>query len=513
MADDLFERLKNAKRLPSPPGVALRVLHLAQQEDASLGEITAAISSDPALAAKILKFVNSPIAGVARSISSLHQAISMIGLRAVKLMALSFSLVSTGRKGVCAGFDFDGFWSRSLACAVACRTIARTSETYAPEEAFVSGLLSEIGQLVLASGVPDLYAEVLAQAKDSPEPLWEVERSRIGVTHMEFGRALLAHWQLPEGLCKAIAEFRDMGPEVDREAFGPLTRILYTASLAAAIICGAGGRRGREIREVADGARNLFGWDGPVWERVFGKITQDWQEYGRILSIKTSEVGSFAEIQLEAQECIAELSLATQIEARQVEEELGAALKRASTDGLTGLGNRAAFDERLEHEVNRAVRTKRPLALVMMDVDRFKRFNDTHGHQAGDAVLRMVAQTAKSCVRQIDFAARYGGEELAVIAPECEPAGAVQLGERLRRGIAAAHLSYRGQTLKVTVSVGVVVYATADGSRCPADLIRAADRLLYRAKDAGRNCVMSAAFRPAASAGQVAASPRAPSEM
>jgi len=507
VADDLFERLKSAKRLPSAPGVALRVLHLAQQEDASLAEIATAISSDPALSAKILKFVNSPMAGAARSVSSLHQAISMMGLRAVKLMALSFSLVFTGRNGVCAGFDFDAFWSRSLACAVACRTIARASKAYAPEEAFISGLLSEIGQLVLANGVPDLYAEVLAQAKDSPDPLWDVERSRIGVTHMEIGTALLTYWQLPEGLCKAIAEFRKTGPDVEREAFGPLTRILCTASLAAAIICGAQGHRGREISEVADAARNLFGWEAPVWERIFEHITQDWQEYGRILSIKTGEAGGFAEIQLEAQECIAELSLATQVEARRVEEELGAALKRASTDGLTGLGNRAAFDERLEFEVHRAVRTRRPLALVMMDVDRFKRLNDTHGHQAGDAVLQMVAKTAKGCVRQVDFAARYGGEELAVIAPECQPAGAVRLGERLRRSIEAAHLSYQGQTLKVTVSVGVVVYATADGSRCCADLIRAADRLLYRAKDAGRNCVMSAAFRPATSTAQAAASP------
>ncbi|MCP4245859.1 MAG: GGDEF domain-containing protein, partial [bacterium] len=239
-------------------------------------------------------------------------------------------------------------------------------------------------------------------------------------------------------------------------------------------------------------------WQGQRWDEIFDEITGRWQEYGSILSIQTSEVQSFAEIQAEAQECIAELSLATQLEAQQVEEERDVALKRANSDALTGLANRAAFDERLEHEVQRAVRTGRPLALAMMDVDRFKLFNDTHGHQAGDTVLQTVAKAVAGAVREVDLPARYGGEEFAVIAPECDPAGAVKLGERLRRAVEAAEVTYEDKTLKVTASFGVVVYVNPDGSRRPADLIRAADRLLYRAKDAGRNNVKCAAFRSAA---------------
>ena len=258
---------------------------------------------------------------------------------------------------------------------------------------------------------------------------------------------------------------------------------------------------------VVQAAGKLLGWQRQRWDEIFDEITGRWKEYGNILSIQTSDVESFAQIQAEAQECIAELSLATQMEAKQVEEKLRAALKRANSDALTGLANRAAFDDRFEHEVQRAVRSGRPLALILMDVDRFKRFNDTHGHQAVDAVLQTVARALSGAVRAIDFAARYGGEEFAVIAPECEPAGAVKLGERLRQAVEAAEVTYEGQSLKVTASFGVVIYVKPDGSRCPADLIRAADRLLYRAKDAGRNCVKCAAFRPAeASAPSAAAS-------
>ncbi|MHC4065444.1 MAG: sensor domain-containing diguanylate cyclase [Planctomycetota bacterium] len=497
MAKDLFETLKNAKRLPTPPGVALRVLHLAQQDDASLADIAEAISSDPAVAAKILKFVNSPLAGVGRKVSSLQQAISLLGLRSVKLIALSFSLASTGRQGICPRFDFDGFWSRSLARAVASRIIARLSGSHAPEEAFVAGLLSRLGQLALASGIPKQYGKVLGEAEDTSQPLCDVERRHIGVTHVDFGARLTADWQLPAELCNAIAEFGHLTRAPDDQATEPLARILHTADLTASVVGGTERQRGRASVELAECVRTFFGWDAHAWEPTFKQIVDHWREYGQILAVKTADVSSFADILTEAKECLVELGLAADVAARRGEARQDELLLRLTTDGLTALGNRAAFDERLELEANRAVRTKRPLALVMMDIDHFKRFNDTYGHQAGDAVLQMVANTVHNCVRDVDFAARYGGDELGVITPECDPARAVELGERLRRRVEAAHLIYEGQSLEVTVSVGVVVYGKPDGSRCPADLIRAADQLLYRAKKAGRNCVKSAVARRA----------------
>lgn len=495
---DLFQQLKNSKRLPSPPGVAFRVLELAQNEETELGDIAAVVSSDPALSAKILRFVNSPVVGIDQPVTSLHKAIALMGLRAVKLMALSFSLVSTEEKTACPGFEFDRFWSRSLACAVAGRTIARQSKVCNAEDAFVCGLLGSIGQLAMASGISGEYARVLEQAAESGRPLRDVEASCLGTTHRELGVQLLQHWKLPEQLWQGVAQVHALSADAPPGRIEPLSRVLHTAELTAAVLCGREGSREQEAAALAAAARDWFDWDPPRWEAVFDEITTHWRECAEILSVPAEDPKSFAEIRGEAQERIAELSLAAQMEVRRAEEEHDELLKRATTDPLTGIGNRAAFDERLELEVNRAERTGQPLALVMMDIDRFKRFNDTHGHQAGDAVLRAVAAAAADAVRKVDFLARYGGEEFAAVAPECDTAGAAVLGERIRRAVADTLVRFENRELRVTVSVGAAVYAHPDRSRAPGDLIRAADRLLYRAKDAGRNNVKVAAFRQSA---------------
>ena len=116
----------------------MRVVELARREEASVSELTEAISSDPALVARILKFVNSPLAGVSRQVSSLKQAVTLMGMRGVKMMALSFSLVSVDRQAGCPSFDYDGFWSRSLACGVAARCMAEATGKHAPEAGSVA---------------------------------------------------------------------------------------------------------------------------------------------------------------------------------------------------------------------------------------------------------------------------------------------------------------------------------------------------------------------------------------
>lgn len=159
------------------------------------------------------------------------------------------------------------------------------------------------------------------------------------------------------------------------------------------------------------------------------------------------------------------------------------------TDGLTGLANRRHFDEVLDTEIRRACRAAVPVALLLCDVDLFKRYNDTFGHVAGDAVLTELGHVLSGyCRRAGDVAARYGGEEFALLLPGTGPADAIDVGERLRRRVAdlsirigeLAHLSC------VTVSVGVTTLHSV--TPCPSDdLIRAADAALYRAKKAGRD--------------------------
>ncbi len=170
--------------------------------------------------------------------------------------------------------------------------------------------------------------------------------------------------------------------------------------------------------------------------------------------------------------------------------------RMATTDGLTGLLNRRALDELLRNRFAEAVRYKRPLSFVLFDIDHFKRVNDQHGHLSGDAVLRGVAQLAQAQARTIDRVARYGGEEIALILPETDLAGAMVIAERIRAAVEASEHAIEGGSLKVSVSAGVAV--VAPGVEKLEQLVEAADQALYRAKQAGRNRVVAAASRAAA---------------
>ena len=161
------------------------------------------------------------------------------------------------------------------------------------------------------------------------------------------------------------------------------------------------------------------------------------------------------------------------------------------TDGLTGLANRRHFDDVLRAECNRASRAGQPLAVIMLDVDYFKRYNDFYGHQAGDTCLASVARAlAAGTRRSSDLTARYGGEEFSIVLPNTGACEARQIGEALRgaiEGLAIAHA--KADAVQVTISVGIAVDPAA-GALDPDALLRRADAALYRAKDAGRNCVV-----------------------
>ena len=155
----------------------------------------------------------------------------------------------------------------------------------------------------------------------------------------------------------------------------------------------------------------------------------------------------------------------------------------ATTDGLTGLKNRRTFGGKLAEEHARAVRYHQPLSLLLLDVDKFKQYNDTFGHPAGDAVLRQVAQALEHSARDTDVAARYGGEEFVLILPQTDEAGAQVFAERLRETIAAQDWTLR----PITVSIGVSTL-TLD-TPTPESLTECADKALYCSKEAGRNRV------------------------
>jgi len=179
----------------------------------------------------------------------------------------------------------------------------------------------------------------------------------------------------------------------------------------------------------------------------------------------------------------------------QDEVELAAAKKlhdSAVRDPLTGLFNRRHFQERLMSEWAFAVRHKSPLTIVMLDIDHFKRINDSFGHLGGDEVLRTVGATLAAQVRAEDVAARYGGEEFAIVARSIDLENGRLFAERLRRVIETVGVPFRSDPIRVTVSAGVATVTRDSPLASPPALIEAADAALYEAKRSGRNRVVTA---------------------
>lgn len=163
--------------------------------------------------------------------------------------------------------------------------------------------------------------------------------------------------------------------------------------------------------------------------------------------------------------------------------------KMATTDGLTGLFNHRYFQERLSQELERAQRYKEKLSLLLVDIDHFKKINDTYGHPAGDKILKEVAKILASSIRAVDVAARYGGEEFAVILVNTDGRGALETAERIRRIVESNKFDISGAALKVTGSMGIAVFPDDTGLDEGAQrlLISRADSALYLAKEEGRN--------------------------
>ncbi len=183
----------------------------------------------------------------------------------------------------------------------------------------------------------------------------------------------------------------------------------------------------------------------------------------------------------------------TQIRRKRYMDALRANFERnmalALTDALTGLHNRRYMEAHLSSLVQRAAHSRRPLALLMIDIDHFKTVNDTYGHLAGDEALRVVANRLQRNLRPFDTVARWGGEEFLVVMPEADTKIGRMVGERLRSKVAAERIAIDGKEDGVEVTISVGVSATDGGLNDLPDLIRAADEALYRAKQGGRNRV------------------------
>jgi diguanylate cyclase (GGDEF)-like protein len=493
MQQEVLDRVRASEDLPTLPGVAVEVLNLARRDDVSVGELAQVIYHDPALTAKILKVVNSSLFGIPKEIASLNQAVGMLGLRTIRVLALSFSLVDSLSDVQVGDFDYERYWKRSLNQAIASRLIAMAVDKRLSEDAFVAGLLSDIGMVAAWRTVPDLYAKVLEDSAEHGLQISEIELRALEVTHATIGRELLKEWGLPENVCSAVAAHHGEGIA---ELFGTerrLATIVFSASLIAGLFCND--VQTSHLNKIKAAVVKTLDIAPETLEEILEGLDQYVREAASMFSLQIGATTNYAALRARASLDVARLSLETEVDrvklarqAEQAQDELNQVRKQAAMDSLTGLWNRGAILELLDQEIARAARSKSPIAVMLMDLDNFKKINDTYGHVAGDQILRTAAERLQGSVRRYDSLGRYGGEEFIAVLPGCGSESAATCADRMRRSVGENPIQVDSEAIEVTVSIGCAIASDA-ASADPISLIRSADEALYKAKNNGRNSV------------------------
>ncbi|MBK9220041.1 MAG: hypothetical protein RJA63_1277 [Pseudomonadota bacterium] len=625
-----FEQLKASGDLPSPKGVALAVMRLTQQDDVSINELANVIKADPAFVGRLVKAANGIIGYGRRPVASVHDALTVLGMPAVRNMALGFSLLTHYRTGACENFDYGRYWAASLLSAVAMQSIALRTRAAAPDETYCLGLLARVGEIALATLYPHDYSRIVKESAglDISRRL-ELESRAFAMTNAELGAAMLGDWGLPRVFTDAAycvaAGTESQHSESSRE-------FVVTQSLALSHqlgdYCLAHEHERPRCKHRLMIAASRLSFDEEATATLSNGVAREWLEWGALLSIHAEKLPPFEQIKADApaeatapaaeegeaedaptralvveantESCTemvralrdagfhtssahdgfsaaelaldflpdlmiigghlpdmpssdliriirrtrigrliylfyasdqlhddvvvaaleagaddtlqkpvnmrilkAKIGVSRRISAlhREIEQdreeirhfaaELAVSNRRlqeaAMTDSLTGFPNRRYFNEHFAQEWSVALRGKRPLSSVVVDIDLFKNINDTYGHDVGDAVLVQVSQALKGALRNQDFLARLGGDEFVVVCPDTPLEAARVCANRLHAAVSNLIISTRQLNLKVSVSCGV---ACRDASMTDADsLFKRADDSLYLAKQRGRNGV------------------------
>lgn len=492
----LSSLLVGTAALPSLPAIAVRIIKEVKKDKLAIGELADIISYDPALTAKILKVANSAFYSLPYKVDSIERAVNILGMEALKNIALSFVIVKGFRRNAVDDFDHEHFWKRSITAAVSADMIASKMKIKR-DETFVTSLLMDVGVLVMYLSNPDDYLKVINKKKVSRLSTYDAERAVWGFDHQDVGAAILKEWGIPGSIYLPISYHHEeecpaeLRSTVDVLRLSDISSSIYHGSKTT--------EKFREFRRLLQDKLNLNETEvGEFVDSIADRTIEvlstfeieagDMKPYSQILEEANEELGK---MNLSYEQLVMELKQAKEIaeklavEAWEAKEKLR---ELAVKDGLTGLYNHRFFQDTLDKEIERTERYQRPLSLVMMDIDFFKKINDTYGHPQGDIVLRSISGLFEKTVRKPDVAMRYGGEEFAIVLPETDIKGAVVVAERIRQAVEKLDIAIgNNQKINITVSLGVTTYDPGMSKKTKTELIESADKALYNSKQTGRN--------------------------
>ncbi len=510
--DTLVDR---SQELFTLPRVAMQVLELTRQPTVNAWHLKQCIEIDPALTAKLLRVVNSPLFGLTRSVADLSQALAILGTKPLKLLVLGFSLPeglfhNVGREAL------SRYWRRTLIKAVAARELAPHLPRVSEDEAFIAALLQDIGSLVLLQHLGSEYLLLLETAEATGNDERALERLTLGFDHTELSARLLEHWQLPEAIV-AAARMPDLPGEEGCESRRqpPLRQVVYLADLLAHVLLSP---RPDTLQKLLSGIHGLTTLNETQLAKLTKNLSTKVSQLADVLSLEPADgldceellSQAYAQLGPIAASAAAELvSARRQLALEQAEEwshsEASQGLRRkiasrampSPTPVAAGEWEAAttvmeeespAIDERLLRRLTAAIaecrQRRAPLSLLMVQLDR--------SEMLAESVVARLSTWCKS-LEHAELSCHWLSEScLAVTLPDCDRPQAVRLAQQLlnswrRLSEASSTAPWSGSSL----SLGLAALALAPRNFAPQDLISRAARCLSGARSSGGNCLKS----------------------
>ena len=495
-ANRSHDLIKSDFQLPSLPEVAMKILEAVKQDEFSFSGLGNIISADPALTAKILKMANSSFYSLPQKVSTIDRAISILGVTALKNIALSFVISKEFRKNGNTRFDFGYFWKRSVTAAISANLIAKLASDK-NDDLFVTALLMDIGSIIMLLNRPEDYMDVLDDKRVTGLPTEVIEKNIFGIDHQHVGAEVLKKWGLDKSIYQPVSQHHEKS--ISTEDFKKHIKILSIADK----ISGAyhGSKRAHKVNLIKTELKNEYNLTDREIEKLIDTVAENSLEIFTYFEIEPGDMKPYSQILQEANEELGKLVYSyeqllmnfkeekerAESLARELREKNDRLRNLSVRDGLTGMFNHKYLQEYLDKEIARCKRYKRSFSLILFDLDHFKKINDNYGHRIGDMVLQKIGDVVLSLIRENDIAARYGGEEFAVILPETGLQGSIVIAEKIRRAVENLEIIADSNLLKVTISVGAASYLPEKERTTKAELIDAADSAMYHAKQSGRN--------------------------
>jgi len=480
MLGNIKSKLKASSSFPSPPAIAQQIIALARDPHTDISQVAAAISRDPALAAKLLRVANSAIYSRQRKSTNLRQALIVLGLEGATTLALGFSLVGAYKGLKSNGVDYDRFWRRAILSASAGRCFGALQSAGAVDDIFLAALLQDIAILGIDRASPEFYRDLAPSAAHDEFSAYEV--ARLGIDHAALGAWLLEYWKLPEPLCRAVA-WSHAPPDASTPAQAAARCVALGSECVEMLL--APPAEGN-FAALSDRASEWLGIDAHTVAEVVGKIVAEIPEIERLFDTKLLPPDAASVILDQARDLLIMRNLQALGQVSNLRTASREARPETPQDGrrdpVTGLYNRGYLDLMLRREIQAATAGNWPLSVVFVSLERLKELTAAHGNEAGDSPLVTIAKSIASVVRDTDCVACYSDSEFVIVLPGLASPGTKIFCERLIARLRSTAHPMRDGVTTLSPSVGLATHAPDKPFRCASHLIGAAQRAASLAK-------------------------------